>query len=446
MVIIVSLAGIVWFYYPQLMIANGYAAKKICTCTLANGRNQDLAEKQLLYFSVLSFVKNEVDTVKLEVRSSFWGLSPRVAQYRPGIGCVLLHENDDYHVKFPTLSHSNSSDTLFWPYGTKDLITSTKGINKNALQKAVSDAFDQGGDLSSKRTTAVLVIHNDTLVAEEYAKTYGKETPQLGWSMTKSLVNSFVGLLVQEGMLDIEKRDLFKEWNGSDLNNITLNDLLHMNSGLDWVEDYAKVSDATRMLYDSEDISKIALTKTLKYPIGSHWYYSSGTSNLISKYLRNHINDDTKYHKYLKINLFHPLNMSSAFIETDESGNFIGSSYGYATPRDWAKYGLLYLHDGIWNGKRLLPEGWTSYTQKEARGSEGRYGAHFWLNKNGIEYPDAPYDLYSANGFQGQYVFIIPSRNVVIVRMGTGDDGFDANLFLKNILSALPITNSNLNQ
>ena len=444
LVLLLLLGGVVWHFYPQLMIANGYAAKKICTCTLANGRDQDTAEKQHLYFSVLAFVKNEVDTINQQVKSSFLGLSPQIAQYRPGIGCILLDGNDDYHVAFPDQEVVIANDSLFWPYGSKELIASTKGLDQKALLATVDDAFDVDGNIDVKRTTAVLVIHNDTLIAEKYAKTFHKDTPQLGWSMTKSFMNTYVGLLVNEKKLDIQQKGLFKEWQNDDRKDITLNDLLHMNTGLDWEENYAKVSDATNMLYKSENIAAIPLSKKIKHPIGTHWYYSSGTSNILSKFLRNYLNDDNHYLTYLKKNLFNPLQMSSTFIETDESGTLIGSSYGYGTPRDWAKFGLLYLHDGVWNGKRLLPEGWTTYTKEEAQGSNGIYGAHFWLNKNGIEYPDAPHDLYSANGYQGQFVFIIPSRNVVIVRMGTGGEAFDTNLFLKNILAAIPVTSSKI--
>ncbi len=443
LLIFVTILGVGWYFFHQLKVANGYAAKIICTCTLANGRSKEIAEKQHLYFSILSLVNNDVDTINKEVKSSFWGLSTQVAQFRRGIGCILLDGKDDYNVRFPFVDFVQETDTIAFPYGNREQLLSTKGLDKEALGKAVNEAFDIDGEINKKRTTAVLVIHSDTLVAEKYAKTFSKDTPQLGWSMTKSFMNTYVGLLVNEGKLNIKNNQLFKEWQNDERKNLTLNDLLHMNTGLEWEENYAKVSDATKMLYTSEDISTIALTKKLEHSIGTHWYYSSGTSNLISRYLRNHLNGDKDYHTYLKNNLFNPLLMASAFIETDESGNFIGSSYGYATPRDWAKFGLLYLHDGIWKGKRLLPVGWTAYTREEANGSNGKYGAHFWLNTNGVEYPDAPYDLYSANGFQGQYVFIIPSRNVVIVRMGTGGEGFDANLFIKNVLAAIPKNSTN---
>ena len=145
-VLVLVLGGVIWHFYPQLKIANGYAAKKICTCMLANGRDQVTAEKQHLYFSVLSMVKNEVDTTNLQVTSSFWGLSPQIAQYRKGIGCILLDGKDDYHVTFPDSEEVMTNDTLFWPYGSIELVASTKGLNQEALMNAVNDAFDVDGE------------------------------------------------------------------------------------------------------------------------------------------------------------------------------------------------------------------------------------------------------------------------------------------------------------
>ena len=443
--ILLGIIGVFWHFYPQFAIANGYVAKKICTATLASDRKQSDVENQDLYFSILTMVSSEVDKENQQVTSALFGMSPRVCICRRGIGCILLDGKDDFNTTFPeTTPPIVADDQVNWPYGNKELIAQTAGCDIVALKKAIDGAFDSGDQLSFKRTTSVVVIHRDTIVGERYFKTFDKHTPQLGWSMTKSLMNTFVGLMVKDSTLDIQTNNLFPEWKGDNRKDITLNNLLQMNSGLEWSEDYTTVSDATNMLYKAQDIAVIPLSKQLKYTRGSHWYYSSGTTNLISKLLRNVINDDKKYLTFLKTRLFNPLGMTSAFIETDESGTFIGSSYGYATARDWAKYGLLYLHDGIWNGSRLLPEGWTKYSASEANGSDGIYGAQFWLNKNSVEYPDVPADMYSANGFHGQYIIIIPSRDVVVVRLGTGEDGFDSNKFLKEVLAALP--NKTLNK
>lgn len=314
----------------------------------------------------------------------------------------------------------------------------TTGIDSIGLMAAIANAFDADNKLDYKRTTAVVVIHKDTLVAEGYSKPFDANTPQLAWSMTKSLMNTFAGLLVYEGKITLDQQPLFDVWKKDDRKQITLTHMLQMKSGLEWEEDYTSVSDATRMLYKSEDVSAIALQKPLLHDPGTSWYYSSGTSNLLSRYFRNVIGNDRGYYTYLKQKLFDVIGMSTAFIETDETGTFIGSSYGYATPRDWAKFGLLYLHDGVWQGRRILPQNWVDFSRTATNGSNGKYGAHFWLNQKGIQYPDAPHDMLIADGYQGQFVFIIPSHDAVIVRMGTGGEHFDPNIFLKNILAALP--------
>ncbi|HRO74512.1 MAG TPA: serine hydrolase, partial [Saprospiraceae bacterium] len=184
--------------------------------------------------------------------------------------------------------------------------------------------FNSDDNLTTKQTTSILVIHNDTLVAERYAPPFDRNMSQLGWSMTKSWMNAYIGLLVKDSLTGIDKSNLFPEWQ-DERKDITLKNLLNMDSGLQWNEDYKTVSDATRMLYFSEDVSAIALSKPLTYSPGTHWYYSSGTTNLISKYIRNLSGKETDYLSYLKNRLFNKLGMTSAFIETDESGLLIGS-------------------------------------------------------------------------------------------------------------------------
>lgn len=424
-----------YYYYPQLAVATGYASKKMCTCSFVSGRMEEEIARNDLYFSVLSMVNTEISSKDSSVVSTILGLAPSTAIYKKGLGCVLLPDNkDDYKVERISFSKSRNDtvDGLF--VIDKGM---TNGIDKEKLIQAVEKSFDSDGALNHKRTTAILIIHRDTLIIERYSPPFHKNMAQLGWSMTKSWMNTMAGIMVMQGKLNLDQDQLFDEWKSDNRRDITLRHLLQMNSGLSWVEDYTTVSDATTMLYKSEDVAAIPLGKKLEHPIGKFWYYSSGTSNLLSKIYRN-ILGDADYHTFLDQNLFSPLGMNSAFIETDESGTYIGSSYGYATPRDWAKFGLLYLHDGELDGQRYLPKNWVEFSASEASGSQGKYGAQFWLNKRGSQYPDAPFDMMIADGFQGQYVFIIPSHQAVIVRMGTGGEFFNVNDFLKDVLSAFP--------
>jgi hypothetical protein len=210
-----------------------------------------------------------------------------------------------------------------------------------------------------------------------------------------------------------------------------------MNSGLEWEENYDAISDVTKMLFFEKDMTKSQLKKPATFEPNSHWNYSSGTTNLLSGILRNQFKTHQEYLDFWYTTLIDKIGMNSMFIETDMEGNYVGSSYGWATTRDWSKFGLLYLHKGNWNGEQLLDESWIKYTATPTLTSGGNYGAHFWLNASG-KFPDVPRDMYYCSGYQGQMVAIIPSLEMIIVRMGLKEDPeFDFNGFLKGIITSI---------
>ena len=255
--------------------------------------------------------------------------------------------------------------------------------------------------------------------------------------MTKSLTATYFGILQKQTNFDINKHLTFSEWQNDARKNISINDLLHMNSGLEWEEDYGKISDATKMLFQAEDMTKLQIDKKQVGKPNNTWNYSSGTTNLLSGILRKQFKTHQEYLDFWYSSLIDKIGMNSMIVEQDMAGNFVGSSYGWATTRDWAKFGLLYLHKGNWNGEQIFDESWAKYVSTPTNNSKGQYGAHFWLNAGG-RYPDAPKDLYSANGFQGQRIFIFPSNDLVIVRMGLKEEeGFDFNGFLREVLGSL---------
>ena len=247
--------------------------------------------------------------------------------------------------------------------------------------------------------------------------------------MAKSVTNALVGILVREGNLSVTDPAPVRAWQSDERQRITINDLLRMQSGLLWSENYFTVSDVSRMIFLAEDMSKEAARQPLAHPPGQKWLYSSGTTNVLSQIIRETVGEE-QHLAFPYRALFNHLGMSSAVWETDLSGTFVGSSYLLATARDWAKFGQLYLNDGIWQGQRVLPEGWVNYTTTPVPFAPQRqYGAHFWLNVGEAAdpadrpFPDAPTDTYFAQGFDGQNVFIIPSRQLVIVRAGGDHPG-----------------------
>ena len=202
-----------------------------------------------------------------------------------------------------------------------------------------------------------------------------------------------------------------------------------MRSGLDWEENYNQYSSATKMLFDSDNVFE----QVGQLSFGEkQWEYSSGTTNLISGILKSKFKTAEAYWQFPHTALFHVLDLQHVWIEPDESGTYLGSSYMYATAQDWLKLGRLFLKKGNWQGTQVIDSSWIDFVQLEAPGSQGRYGGHFWLNKNGISYPDAPHDMYTMDGYQGQMVAMLPSHDMVVVRLGLED--IDFNQLLKTIL------------
>lgn len=216
-----------------------------------------------------------------------------------------------------------------------------------------------------------------------------------------------------------------------------------MSSGLDWEENYKGPSNATTTLFASANASGPALhSKLIKKP-GEEFTYSSGTSNIISRIIRNHI-DPNEYYKFPYEELFYKIGMFHTTLEPDAGGTFVGSSFCFGTARDWARFGMLYLHDGVWNSERILPEGWVRYSSTPAPSAKLKpYGAQFWLNSSGEDnpsvriYPSAPADLYWADGFDNQKVFIIPSLDLVIVKLSSSQNVMDDDAFLKGIITSI---------
>lgn len=428
----------VYSYYPKLDIVTGFAAKSVCSCTFEDQRNQAIIETEDNDIDPIQYAKNVINYEEKSVTSTFFGLKKRKAIYKEGVGCVLLSEENtnnkvpSFHPKRVILQNN-----LAFPYGNlepKKVVFNN--VNKEKLQLAVQNAFDLNNE-KIKKTRAVLVVYKDQIIAEKYADGFDKNSKLLGWSMTKSITSAVVGILEKQGKVNVNQHNLFSEWQNDERSKITLNNLLQMNSGLAWVEDYNTISDVTKMLYIESDMTKTQLDKSFVGKPNNSWNYSSGTTNLITRFIRNQFKTPQEYLDFWYTELIDKIGMNSMIIESDLSGNYVGSSYAWATVRDWAKFGLLYLHKGNWNGTQVLNQSWVDYSVTPTNNSEGVYGAQFWLNTGG-KYPNVPKDMFSCDGYQGQHIFIIPSKDLVIVRMGlTEAPEFDFNQFLKEILSSL---------
>ncbi len=423
--------------YPKLDLISGFSAKSMASGHFIDDRSQTMIENGDNDIPMIGLATNKIDEKAQWVVASVFGLKARKAIYREGLGATLINNSFDVNAPYEVPKRNYTPRNLPFPYGEaepKDTVFSTIDVVK--LQAAINNAFDNKGD-TMKRTRSVIVVYKDKIIGEQYAVGFSKKSKILGWSMTKSITSALFGILQKQRKIDINKPAPIAEWANDERSKITVNDLLHMNSGLEWEENYETICDATQMLFQAEDMTHSQAIKPLKYQPNTHWYYSSGTTNLLSGILRKQFTTHQEYLDFWYAALIDKIGMHSMLVETDMAGNYVGSSYGWATTRDWAKFGLLYLNKGNWNGEQILDESWVDYTRTPTNTSNGAYGAHFWLNAGG-RFPDAPKDLYFCSGFQGQMVAIIPSMEMVIVRMGLKEDpGFDFNLFLKEVMACV---------
>ena len=429
----IVIAVIAYTQYPKLNIISGYASKNMASTLFLTNRN---AESVTFNDNDVPLIKlADVETNNEQAEASVFGLMKRKSVCLDGLGCILINEDYDSNNIIPKPNRNPAKSELPFPYGdSKAKDTVFNNVDYDLLKSALDKAFSSP-DIQKTRT--VLVAHKNHIIAERYIEEFNKETPVLGWSMTKSVLATLYGILEYKGQIDLNKPAPIKEWQGDSRKNITINHLLRMQSGLAWDEDYTSISDVTRMLFLDSDMTAGQAEKEALAEPTEIWNYSSGTSNLLSGILRNQFDTHQEYIDFPYSALIDKIGMHSMLMETDQTGNYVGSSYAWANTRDWAKFGLLYLNNGNWNGQQLFDENWVSYVTKPTAHSDGTYGGHFWLNANG-KFPDAPRDMYSANGYQGQRVFIIPSKDLVIVRTGLAEEpDFNINTFLKNILAAI---------
>ncbi len=428
-----------FFVYPKFIIIAGYAAKNMCSCVFVAGIDEQKVRNEDLNFDILSLADTEVDYARKMVTATVFGLYPKTAWYQGPTGCTMVNEIDPqqayrYRKDWQVTKHDSLADWFTYI----DTVEYLNARQSAALDKALAAAFVENDPGKPKNTRAALVLYKGQLAGEQYAPGFNKDSRLMGWSMTKSLTATMLAMLVQEGKIDLKSPTGIAAWQHDERRTITWEQLLHMNSGLRWEEVYDQVSDAVLMLFNSDAIGEYAMQMPPAYPPNTQWVYSSGTTNIIATRMRDFFATTDDYVRYPYEKIFHRLGMYSMLIETDAYGRFVGSSYGWATARDWAKIGQLYLQNGNWAGEQLLPASWIDFVRQPAPNAKGLYGGHFWLNR-GNRYPDAPADIFSMEGFHGQKVFIIPSKDLVVVRLGLTyqESDFDFNQWLQEIIAAI---------
>jgi CubicO group peptidase (beta-lactamase class C family) len=435
--ILLIVAGGAVYLSTLLPIITGYAAKNMGSAVFVQGRAPEEVDSIDLNFSFIKFTKNRVNYSDSSVTSRFlWGKSKAIDRGQFGVTLLRKTKADELRkTLFPEMPPPGYlKDTIPWPMG--DLLPDTStGINRQKLSEIAVKLVNKNG--YGGNPFAFIVLHKGIPAAEAYDPHFDRNTPFLSWSMAKSFMNALTGVLVMEKGLDINKPTGLEEWKDDGRSAITLNDLMRMQSGLEWNEDYGSRSDVNVMLFCRKDMADYVRNQKLANPVGTTWVYSSGSSNVVSYLIRKYFNNDKEYYLFPYTRLFRRIGITDAVFETDPSGTFTGSSYLYATARDYARFALLYLQDGVFNGERILPEGWVDYTREPVAASNGQYGSLFWLKGQG-EVPSAPDDIYMCMGHDGQRIYIIPSKELAIVVLGYSPRGsLDFNKLVEDILKTL---------
>lgn len=437
--------------FPPIMA--GMAAKTMCSCVFVSDRSpESVRAKELKVFPGLSGARIDIDHSDRTVTAHIlW--KKQKAIYRDGLGCTLLAQRSADEVYAQPIAKAGPPpvlDTASWPRGDRTVLR-IDGIDTVKLHAAIDKAFVEPDPERPKNTSAVVVVFDGHLIAERYAEGVTRSSRLMGWSMTKSVTNALVGLLVKNGKLSLEAPAPVPEWQDDERKQITLSQLMQASSGLEWTESYfVPTAHFHKMFIKSDDKGGYAAGLPLAHPPGTFYQYSSGTTNILSRVVRQTLGDEA-YYRFPYDSLFYPLGMTRAIIEPDASGTFVGSSYSYASARDWARFGLLYLNDGVWLGKRILPPGWVKYTVTPGSAAPtGQYGAQWHLNAGapgnpGVrKFPALPVDTYWADGFEDQWIVVVPRSRLVVVRLGVSHHGFAISDLVREVMEALPKDQSSL--
>ena len=414
-VLAVLVAGAAWYLGPVAPIATGYAAKIVCSAHVLSERAVEDAQGDLPPNPLVPLLRISADDDGDAVTASLQGAWSSTAYATDGLGCTLADE-DPAFAALPELSHADPDAP--WPAGDGPAEVPAD-IDETALDTAIDGAFVEDDPEGRRRNTrAVVVIRDGELIAERYGEGFGPDTRLLGWSMTKSVANAIVGRLVDAGELTLGDDDLRPEWREDARAAITIEQLLQMTSGLAFDETYDPDTDATRMLFTPGSAAADAADQPLRDEPGTTWHYSSGTTNLLCDLAHEASGLGPEMAREL---VFAPLGMTSAVMEPDATGSLVCSSYQYATARDWARFGQWFLQDGVWEGERLLPDGWVEASTTPVEPATTPYGMQWWLNTgaDGQQRMDSvPDDAFWASGHEGQQVVVVPSEELVLVRLG----------------------------
>ncbi len=393
-------------------VGTGLSAKLACSGYFVSGFSDEQNRSDIATYSPILDLVDMQHHGSDRIVANINGYERVEARHYPGLGCTLVHANmaaiDELEVpELPTRSGP-------WPRG-EDVATIDTAAQQ-LMQRWMQDDLAAGLE-----TRALVLVSDGAIVAEAYKPGIAVDTPLLGWSMGKSVTAIMLGRMEAQGLVEVDETDLFSAWD-DERRSISLENLLQMSSGLAFEEPYVPGSDSTRMLFSAPSAAEVALASPLTHSPGTEFYYSSGTTNLLSRLTWERLGSDSQvWLDYFATELAIPLGLGNTILELDPSGVHVGSSYVYAPARDWARLGQLMLDDGKAGEQQLLPEGWVARASSPNSSlNDPRYGYQFWLNSGGEElrWPNLEPGAYAMMGNRAQIVMILPEHNAVVVRLG----------------------------
>ena len=429
------------------LIVAGYRALFTCSAHFFAGRPlDDITKVELVDVEGLGYPDPVIDEQRRIVKATdVSGQIVRIAAFRDTMGCTLLPPRWGMGEvpRLPYVQYTSSPDVSKLPFPAGDGVAlPPDGLDRRypALAPVLERAFDgkSHADVEGVVTTAIIIVKDGRMIAERYRPGFGVYSGYRTWSTAKSISAALIGIAAKQGLLDLDAPADIPEWSypGDPRQAITYKHLLWMSSGL-----FSAGPNTNAIYFGGQDVISAATTTPLEAAPGTRWKYANNDTLLLLRALRHRIGDDLKYLRFPYDELLHPLGMYHTRMETDHLGNFVGSSQTYTTARDLTRFGLLLANDGVWNGTRLLPEGWVKFsstpapTRPPVAGQWG-YGAQFWLLD---QMPGVPPGTFTTAGNKGQYVTVVPGHDLIIVRTGVDPDGkrWRQDRFVAEVVEAL---------
>jgi CubicO group peptidase (beta-lactamase class C family) len=429
-IVLGALAGAGVYFRPDraLRVATGYVAHNVCSKTFVSGLDPQAVFAEVSDRAGIRRLRHllrfSIDRNARTVDASTLGLFGSRAAFHDGLGCVDQHGPKEPYVLKSDVDALKAKTPPSLPEIAGPAVVEP---SDPALQAALDHAFEEPPAPPFRRTKAVVVVHDGKVIAERYASGIGVDTPLLGFSMSKSVVNALIGILTQQGLVTPSMPAPILEWRRPDdpRREIEVEHLMRMTSGLDLDETNSGFDPSSRMFLE-DDTAAYAVNTKMIAPPGTRWHYSSPTTQILARIVRDAVGGPEQTLAFAWRELFNPLGMRNVTLEFDAAGTLQGSTYMLASARDWAKFGLLYLNDGVVGGKRILHEDWVDFCAAATLDTD--YAAGFWTNRS--EHPNArgrvrlgmPRDAFFASGDLGQRIVIMPSQHLVVVRLGDSVD------------------------